>query len=281
MAVRQRRRTTDTTESIRAVIGRIFSCGDFSPYEFPLPSEKGAQLSMTGEIIAYGNSGEFNSDALRAVLSSIPSVRPSTDRDIERYTKKNCYTVLCGDCDRSVAMISAITEMLNAGITKIIIAADTPTERDNIVQSLTLMRAGIDGTDISAYRADDYESFVKYKASATICGFLTSDTPEIFVLSRDCFSRKNNIINRHPSDDPEEKSLAEVIGLAHAAVICSSPTISSGRTLARISEVFSPIVTMIFSSEVKNLRDAVIFRPETVTKAHKTDSPSEFEQIMF
>ena len=92
MAVRQRRRTTDTTESIRAVIGKIFSCGDFAPTEFPLPSEKGAQLSMTGEIIACGNGGNFNISELSEFLLSVPTVRPSGQSDIQKYADKKRHS---------------------------------------------------------------------------------------------------------------------------------------------------------------------------------------------
>ena len=280
MAPRQRRRTTDTTESIRDVIGKIFSCGDFTQCEFPLPSEKGAQLSMTGEIIAYGNCGGFDHAALCGVLSEIPTVYAPSAAVLDKYLARMCFTVLCGDCDRSVAMISAIAEIVRSGISKIIIAADTPTERDNIIESLTLMRAGLDGVDITPYRSDDYESFVKYKAAASVYGFLTSENPEILVLSRDSFARSNNIMNRS-AEGSDDKSLAEVISGAHACVICSSPTVASGRTLAKISAAFEPCATVIFAGEVKNLRDAVVFRPESVSHHRKNGAVSEFEQIGF
>lgn len=280
MATRQRHRTTDTTESIRDVMGKIFSCGDFSQCEFPLPSEKGAQLSMTGEIIAYGNCGGFDRAALRNVLDEIPTVHSPSVAVMEKYLSRMCFTVLCGDCDRSVAMISAISEMVRSGISKIIITADTPTERDNLIESLTLMRAGLDGVDITPYRSDDYETFVKYKAAASVYGFLTSENPEILVVGRDSFSRRNNIINR-ASEGTDDKSLAEVISEAHAAVICSSPTVASGRTLAKLSSVFDPCATVIFVGEVKNLRDAVVFRPESVLHRKRNETVSEFEQIGF
>lgn len=283
MAPRHRLRTTDTTESIRSAVGMIFSCGDFSSREFSLPSDKGAQLSLTGEIIAYGNCGNFNETALRNALTSIPTVWHPTEKDLVKYLTKKCFTVLCGDCDRSVAMVSAISEIFKSGISKVIITADTPTERDNIIESLGLMRSGIDGVEVTPYRSDDYEVFVKYKAAASVYGFLTSENREILVISRDSFARKNNIINRTDDNDigDNQKSLSELLANVHAAILCSSPTVSSARTLAKISSVFSPTATLLFAGETRNLRDAVIFRPENTVRRQKIIEEVSFEQIMF
>ena len=265
MAPKRLPRTTDTTEM-------IFSCGNFSSREFSLPSDKGAQLSLTGEIIAYGNRGFFDETALRDILASTPTVWHPTENELKKYLTEKCFIVLCGSCDRSVAMVSAISAIFMSGITKVIVTADTPTERDNIIESFRLMRSGIDGVEVTPYRSDDYETFVKYKAAASVYGFLTSENREILVLSRDSFARKNNIINRSEDNESEDnrKSLSELLANVHAAVLCSSSTVSSSRTLARISSVFCPTATLLFAGETRNLRDAVIFRPENTVRRQKT-----------
>lgn len=280
MAVRQRLRTTDATQNIKSAVGKVFSCGGFFASKFELPSERGAQLSMTGEVVAVGNNGEFRSEALEKMLRTFPAMWNSCDNEIRKYLNKKRFTVICGDCDRSVAMIGAITEMVRNGIYKIIITADTPVERDNLAQSLGLMRAGLGDINVTTYRISDYDSSAHYKAYASIYGFLTSSKPEILVLGRDSFSRKSNILCRKDSSE-QEKSLVELLRDAHPVVITSSAKIDSGRTLAKNSAMFDPVATVIFVEEERRLRDCVIYKPERSADKSKRKSRDVPEQLAF
>lgn len=257
---RQRWRTTDATLRIRSAIGTIFSCGIFSPAPFPLPSEMGAQLSMTGDILAYGNSGDFGYAALSARMRTFPAMWNANERELERWIERRRFTVLCGDCDRSVAILGAVSEAVRCGITKIIVTADTPNERENLTQSFELMRMGLDGISVTAYRPKEYDSSAMYKMYASVYAFLTSDKPEILILGRDTFSRSTNILCRG------ETSMTSLLAHANPVVFTSSQTVAAGRTLAKIASVFEPAATIIFAGEVRPLRDAVIYKPDSAKK---------------
>ena len=281
MAVKQRRRMTDAAQNIREAVGSVFACGSFFASKFSLPAEKGAQLSMTGDIVAVGNGGSFREDSLAMALRSIPSVWKSRGTDVTRFISRRRFTVLCGDCDRSVAMLGSITEMVKNGVEKIVIAADTPVERDNITDSLELMRAGLGEIAITTYRAKSYDASSSYKAYASIYGFLTSAKPEILVLSRDSFARKNNILRRKSVDTTDGRcSLTDLIKGAHPVVLASSLTVAGCRTIAKNSAVFEPAAQVLFAGEDRDLRDCVIYRPER-TQKKKRDSHDVPEQIGF
>lgn len=261
MAVRQRRHTTDATTNIKSAVGGLFACGHFVPSRFTLPSEKGAQLSMTGEIVAFGNGGslDFSHEALLGALRTYPALYKTPVEDLERWIARGRYTVLCGDCDRCVAVIGAVTELVRCGVTKIILAADTKAERDDLITSLDLMRAGLGGVAVTAYRLTGYDESALYKASASVYAYLTSDKPEIMVIGRDSFSRSTNLLRR----GSEGFSLCDLIAQAHPVVITSTQTVDAGRKLAKIASVFQPAATLVFAGEVKRLRDAVLYKPES------------------
>jgi len=281
MAVRVRRRMTDAAQNIREAVGEIFSCGGFFADKFSLPAEKGAQLSMTGDIVAVGNGGSFREDSLAMTLRTFPSMWKCRDADIRRFIGRRRFTVLCGECDRSVAMLGAITEMVKNGVEKIVIAADTPVERDNITDSLELMRAGLGDIAITTYRTKSYDASSSYKAYASIYGYLTSAKPEILVLSRDSFARKNNILRRKSVETTDGRcSLTDLIKGAHPVVLASSVTVAGCRTIAKNSAVFEPAAAVLFAGEDRNLRDCVIYRPERSAKK-KREIPDVPEQIGF
>jgi len=266
---RQRWRTTDASLQIRSAIGTIFSCGIFSSAPFPLPSEMGAQLSMTGDILAYGNSGDFGHAALSAAMKTFPSMWNTREQDPERYIERRRFTVLCGDCDRSVALIGAVSEAVRCGITKIIVAADTPAERENLAQSFELMRMGLDGISVTSYLPREYDNSAMYKMYANVYAFLTSDKPEILILGRDTFSRCTNILCRG------ETPLTSLIARANPVVFTSSQTVAAGRTLAKITSIFEPAATVIFAGEVRPLRDAVIYKPGSIKRTPRKASAPE------
>ena len=267
MAIRQRRRMTDSAQNIKEAVEKVFSCGNFSAGSFSLPAERGAQLSMTGDIVAVGNSGSFNEYALAETLSTFPPLWNVREADLKRFAQNKRFTVLCGECDRSVAMLGAITEIVKSGVEKIVITADTPIERDNITDSLNLMRAVLGDITITTYRPKSSDSSLSYKAYASIYGFLTSVKPEILVLSRDTFSRKINILRRKNIETASGKcSLTDLISRARPVVLTSSVSVAGCRTLADNSAIFDPSAVVLFAGEDKKLRDCVIYRPEKAAK---------------
>ena len=266
---KQKWRTTDATMQIRDAIGTIFSCGIFLPTPISLPPEMGAQLSMTGDILAYGNSGEFGRAALSAVLKTFPSMWNMRDTEIDRFIARKRFTVLCGDCDRSVAILTAVSEAVRCGITKIIVTADTPAERNNLSRSFELMHMGSETISVTTYTPREYDTAAMYKMYASVYGFLTSDNPEILILGRDTFSRCTNILCRG------EPSMAALIGRVRPVVFTSSQTVEAGRTMAKIASVFDPAATVIFAGEVRPLRDAVIYKPDGARKSEKKSAAPE------
>lgn len=281
MAVRQRRRTTDATQNISAAVGEVFACGAFFANKLPLPSEKGAQLSMTGEVTAIGNSGDFRDDALLHTLHNLPALWHTSEKELRRFVLRKHFLLLCEDCDRAVALLGIIAEMTRYGIMKIVIAADTPTERDTIAQSLELMRASLGNTAVTTYRTKHYTAASHYKAYASIYGYLTSTKPEILILSRDAFSRQCNILRRANIETEDRcHALSDLIRAVKPVVITCSETIAGGRTIARNAAIFDPIATLIITGEEKRLRDCVIYKPERTVKKKKETSGIP-EQIGF
>lgn len=276
MAVRHGRRNGDAASNIRSAVGTLLSGGSFFGNEFYLPFEEGAQISMTGEIVACGNGGGFF-DSLERVLRTYPSMQRSSGKELAKFSERGVYTVLCGDCDRSSALYESACEAARRGIMKIIVVADSSSERENIFRSLALMCSGTNTFEVSEYRADDYESFVKYKSSAIVYGFLTSATPEILVIGRDSFARKNNIINKKG----DGASLTQLISRARPLVFTCSSTVSSVRTLSRLAKVFDPIAIFAFSGEVKHLRDAVIYSPNNTESRGSGNGRRSPEQLGF
>jgi len=276
MQSRQTKRTADALLNITAAVDRIFSCGSFHIREFVLPMERGAQISITGEIIAYGNSGTFREDSygLADALKSFPAMWNTSDSEIKKYIARRRFTVLCGDCDRCAAIAGSINELVRHGISKIIIAADTAAERNNITRALLMMRSSLSGIGVTEYRVDRY-NIDQYKTAASVYGFLTSFSPEILVIGRDSFSRINNIMNRSFGDEAP----SGLISRANPVVITSSESVESGRTLAKNVSIFNPAATIVFTGEVKRLRDAVIYRPADTTENKKLRINDEPEQL--
>lgn len=266
---KQRWRTTDATLQIRDAIGTIFSCGIFLPTPIPLPAEMGAQLSMTGDILAYGNSGGFGRAALSAALKTFPSMWNMRDTEIDRFIERRRFTVLCGDRDRSVAILTAVSEAVRCGITKIIVTADTPAERNNLSRSFELMHMGSETISVTTYIPREYDHAAMYKMYASVYAFLTSDRPEILILGRDTFARSTNLLCRG------EPSMASLISRVRPVVFTSSQTVNAGRTMAKIASVFDPAATVIFAGEVRSLRDAVIYKPDVAKKTGKKSAVPE------
>ena len=287
---KNRRRTGDTGQAIREAVGGIFSCGVFSPTDFELPAGVGTQLSMTGVTRAYGNEGSFDEAALTEALASYPALRRTSRACLERFAARRRFTVLCGNTDRCVAIVGCIRELVNCGITKILITADTNQERDNLYEALSLMRAGLDGISTTCFGVnddnDDYRSGSggvriigsqivvdptrQSLADGLVCNFLTSDTPEVMILAQPSFTRSCNIIRRGG-----EFSLASYLAKAAPIVLTSSETVDSARSMSVSGSIFNPLAVICFTGEVRPLRDAVIFRPEDVSETSSRTKPED------
>lgn len=282
-----KRRTGDTGQAIREAVGGIFSCGVFSPSDFELPAGVGTQISMTGVTMAYGNGGSFDPITLENTLSGYPALRHTARSCIERYAARRRFTVLCGNTDRSVAIYGCIRELAERGITKILITTDTNEERDNLYEALTLMRAGLDGISTTCFGVTDDTTHCstgvriigsqivvdptrQSLADGMVCNFLTSDTPEVMILAQPSFTRGCNIIRRGG-----EFSLVAYLAKAAPVVLTSSETVDSARSMAAAAAIFSPLAVVCFAGEVRNLRDAVIFRPEDTTEGQMKLKPEE------
>lgn len=215
---------------------------------------------MTGEILAHGNAGSLapSRETLRGILASLPAMWQAKESDRDRYAERGRYFVLCGDCDRCVAMVGAAAEITRAGVRKLVIAADTAAERDNLVRSLEWMRAGLGDVTVTYYRPTAYDSVSLFKAAADVYRFLTSDRTEILVLGRDSFNRPDNILRRSEAGEP---TLSDLIALARPVVLTSTQTVESARSMAKSTELFRPIVTLQFTGEVRRLKDSVIYTP--------------------
>ncbi|MBO4932967.1 MAG: hypothetical protein J6I42_12380 [Clostridia bacterium] len=286
---RNKRRTGDTGQAIREAVGGIFSCGVFSPNDFELPAGVGTQLSMTGVTRAYGNAGSFDDAALADVLASYPALRRTGRSCLEKYAARRRFTVLCGNTDRCVAIVGCIRELVNCGITKILITADTNEERDNLYEALSLMRAGLDGVSTTCFGVNDDNTSHRSGSSVRIigsqvvvdptrqsladglvCNFLTSDTPEVMILAQPSFTRGCNIIRRGG-----EFSLASYLAKAAPVVLTSSETVDSARSMSVSSSIFDPLAVICFTGEVRTLRDAVIFRPEDASEISARTKPED------
>ncbi len=263
---KRKRRTGDAGQAIRDAVGGVFSCGNFFQSEFELPAGVGAQLSMTGMTPAYGNGGTFSDDSLAAALSAYPAMRRMSPACINRLAARKRFTVMCGNIDRCVAIFGCINELVRCGITKIIIAAYTNEERDNLWEALSLMRAGLDGVSTSCFgtrgaeNGIDFEPTRRRLAESKVYGFLTSEKPEVMLIGQASFTRGCNLIRRGG-----EFSLASYLARAAPVVLTSSESVDSARSMAAAVELFAPLSTICFTGEVRQLRDAVIFHPDDTT----------------
>lgn len=265
MAGKQRRRTGDLALKIRDAVGSVFFATSFEAAEFTLPSEKGAQLSMTGEISALGNRFSYDISAFTKALKSCPAMGNADSDEIKRYIDAGCYAVLCGENDRSMIMAGVALEFVRLGAVKIVIAADTPAERDNLARAFESMHGGMGDIRVTLYSHENYDSWTENKAATIVYDFLESSSPEILIIGRDSFSRRTNLLNQRNG----EESLAGLISHAHPVVLTSTQTISSGRNIARNALMFDPAVVIMFTEEVKRIRSAVIYAPGDTATARE------------
>lgn len=271
MAGKQKRRTGDLALKIRDAVGSVFSCCSFSVSEFTLPSEKGAQLSMTGEISAVGNCFRRDTQALVKSLKARSTMQNVSESDAVSYVEKGLFSVLCGEVDRCVAMAGAALELVRLGAVKLVIAADSPAERDNLARAFETMHGGMGDIGVTLYSHENYDDWTENKAASIIYSFLSSSTPEILIIGRDSFSRRTNLLNQRSG----EESLASLIARANPAVLVSTQTLASGRTIAKNAMAFDPAFVIMFTEEVKKIRGAVIYAPGEMQTARKVEDVQE------
>lgn len=261
---RIRRTSSGSINEIRTAVRGICSCAHFTPSYLTLPTKVGAQLSMTGDTTACGNSCELDCGRISAVL------RTYSAADTKKLIERRRFTLLCGEFDRTVAIIGALKELFHAGVAKIVICTETPSERDALAESLEIIE---DSFGVTSYRPGEYDSDARYILSASVYSFIASTKPEILVIGRDCVTKRTNLIRQKGG---EEDSLTELISKLHPVVITSSQKISSCRSIAKNCGIFEPSMTFLFSGEVKNLRDAVIYKP---TSAHNAGDEEKSDPV--
>lgn len=267
---RSRRTSVGSINEIRTAVRGICSCAHFTPNYLTLPTKVGAQLSMTGDTTACGNSCELDCDRISAVL------RTYSPKDTEKLLERRRFILLCGEFDRTVAIIGALKELLHAGVTKIVICTETPAERDALAESLEIIA---DSFGVTSYIPGEYDSGARYILSASVYSYISSTKPEILVIGRDCVTKRTNLIRQKGG---EEDSLTELISKLHPAVFTSSQKISAGRSIAKTCGIFDPSITFVFSGEVKNLRDAVIYKPTAaLSETDEEKSKPMPEQLSF
>lgn len=283
-------------DRIREAVGGIFSCGVFMQSRFPLPAGAGTQLSITGDTVAYGNTGSFDDDALVDTLArySYPSLHNAAAERLSDYASRKRFMLLCGSIDRSVAVAACIRELVGCGITKIIVATDCNRERDNLYEALSLMRTSLGKASVTRFGVPEYGggaysdavrvignniSFDSARQSAAeelVCGFLTSSTAEVMLISQPSFTRGCNVLRRGG-----DFSLAAYLAKASPVVLTSSETVSSARSMVDSVSVFSPLAVMCFIGEVRALRDAVIFRQGDAALESSVPADSQMQQLGF
>ncbi|MBQ3706770.1 MAG: hypothetical protein II889_02575 [Clostridia bacterium] len=267
-------------EEIREAVRRILACGDFSPVRYPVPAERGAQIPLTGQPEAWGNGGSLDPAAVRDVLLSLPPLAGISPDTAAEYASRGRFLILPGGCDRFVAAAAALSEVLSSGVVKILAAADTPSERDNLARFLSLTRAGLGGLSVTSYLPGEYSDGALFQTAASVYGYLANPSPAAMVLSRDSFCRSTNVLRRSADADcTERRDLCSVIAEGRPVVLCSSRTVEGGRTLARCAGVFSPAAVFVIAGEVGRFRDAVIYRPDGSAK--KAPGPAGEQVKMF
>ncbi|MBE6726596.1 MAG: hypothetical protein E7576_15610 [Ruminococcaceae bacterium] len=263
----QKTKRASAEEQIRASVRRVLSAGRVASFPYPLPTEQGEQLSMTGEASAWGNRTDFPADAVTDALSALPSLKKAPEADLARYARRMRFIVQPGDCDRFVAAAAVIASLAEAGFTKLLLLTDTPAERDALASFLALTRSGIGNTGATVYLPGEFGTGTVYPVFASVFGYLTSPGREILLLDSASFCRRTNLLRRPvlPAREGGKDcgcSFTDLIAEGNPAVVCAAKTADAVRNLARAAEIFKPSVSLLLCPEEKRLRDAVICRPE-------------------
>jgi len=283
MAAKSKRATAE--EQIRAAVRTAFGAGSFTSFSYSLPAEQGAQISMEGESSAWGNRIEWDAGAAETALRSLPSLRRAKEEDLRRYAERRRFIIQPGECDRFVSAAAVISALTEAGFGKLLIAADTPAERDALASFLALTRSGIGNVSATVYLPGEFGEGPVYPLFASVYGYLTSPGREILLLDGASFCRRTNLLRRPVLvEESGVRSFADLIAEGRPALIVSARTADSARNLARAAEVFDPSAAVLLVAENKRLRDAVIYRPERKSPRKKPDAGRDSglpEQLSF
>ena len=242
---------------IRENVNLVFSGIHFGSDERELPVSDGVQLTFSGRAVAHGNRplSENDLDLVARTVEGLPCMKHASSSAVDRYVSSRRFHIMCPDTDRWMAIAGATLELMSLGVLKILIASNSPEERDGIVKTFRVLdTAG--STRISAYTSDSSSDEEREENEKNIREFVTSPSPAVLIIGRDSFCRVNNIINREG-----ENSLASLISLASPVVISSSDKISSGRRIASKAAVFGPSMSLVFSDEVRRIAGAVLYSP--------------------
>lgn len=254
MAARQKRRARDAAFDIKEAVRCTLGNYKISPEQYALPRDGAKQLTLMGDCYAYGN-------VLHAVSCGADETRS--------------YTVLCGECDRFVAITGAVSELIRNGAGKIVIAADTLAERDNLMRALELARASLEGAEIITYLPGAYDAQSVRKISSDILSFAMSRTAQIFIIGRDSFCRHTNLVFQ-PQPMLDGEPFVDIISSASPVVITSSRKIAAGRSLMKNAAVFHPCLAFMFAGEILHIRGSVIYSPARAYN-EKEDVPSSVQ----
>ena len=283
MAAKTKRATAE--EQIRAAVRMVFGAGSVASFSYSLPAVQGAQISMAGEPSAWGNRAAWDAGAVGTALRSLPALRRAGEEDLRRYAERMRFVVQPGECDRFVAAAAVISALTEAGFGKLLITADTPSERDALASFLALTRSGIGNVSATVYLPGEFGEGPVYSLFASVYGYLTSPGREILLLDGASFCRRTNLLRRPVlAEESGVRSFADLIAQGRPAVIVSARTADSARNLARAAEVFDPAAAVLLCAENKRLRDAVIYRPERKSPRKKPDGSRDSglpEQLSF
>lgn len=259
----QKTKRISAEERIREAVRTVLGAGTVEGFSYALPSEQGAQLSMAGDAEARGNRFSYPAEGLAEALGTLPALARTSAEDRRRYAERGRFFIQPGDCDRFVACAALLSELVGAGFVKILIAADTPSERDALASFLSLTRAGIGNAAATVYTPGEYDGGTLYPVFASVYGYLTSCGPDILLLDAASFCRKTNLLRRALlGGEVGPRSFTDLIAEGKPVLVISARTADSARNIARAAEVFDPCLTMMLCTEGKQLRDAVIVRPE-------------------
>ncbi len=264
---------------VKAAIRGIFSCTRFDTEYFTLPTQTGAQISMTGNAAACRSGCAADDEMIAGMLCALSQNKSLREDDAKIFAARHRFTLLCGEdsngVDRTVAIIAALGEIVSAGALKIIICTDDVHERYSLTESLEVMH-NVFG--VTSYIPGAYDDGAKYTLAASVYSFLASTKPEILIVGRDCITKHTNLVRRRNGGD---ESLIELLAKLHPIVITTSKKISTGRSMAKICSIFEPSMTVVFCDEVKKLRDAVIFVPGSEDAFAKEEKHNPPEQLSF
>jgi len=263
----QKTKRASAEDRIRDSLRRVLSAGRVTSFPYPLPTEQGEQLSMTGDAAAWGNRSDFPEDAVAEALASLPSLKKTGEEELGIYARRMRFIIQPGDCDRFVAAAAVLSSLAEAGFVKILLLTDTPAERDALASFLALTRSGIGNAGATVYLPGEFGSGAVYPVFASVFGYLTSPGREILLLDGASFCRRTNLLRRPvlPGEQGSEegaRSFTDLIAEGNPAVVCAAKTADSARNLAKAAEIFHPSLSVLLCAEEKRLRDAVICRPE-------------------